>query len=113
MQVGAAIMAAFGRLTPDRLPGLLLAAGGRRRGRLQHAARRHRVRHRGAGRAYEARSSGLIVAGIVAAGLTSLWLLGNYTYFGTTQAELPFAVSWIVLLIAVIGGLAAGCSAGS
>jgi H+/Cl- antiporter ClcA len=60
------------------------------------------------GRAYEARSSGLIVAGIVAAGLTSLWLLGNYTYFGTTQAELPLAAGWIVLLIAALGGLAGG-----
>lgn len=60
------------------------------------------------GRAYEARSSGLIVAGIVAAGLTSLWLLGNYTYFGTSQAELPLAAGWIVPLLAALGGFAGG-----
>ena len=49
VQVGAAIMATLGRLSPERMRGLLLAGWrGRCRGRLQHAARRHRVRHRGA-----------------------------------------------------------------
>ena len=109
MQVGAAIMAAFGRLTPDRLPGLLLAGGA------AGVAAAFNTPLAGIvfgieelGRAYEARSSGLIVAGIVAAGLTSLWLLGNYTYFGTSQAELPLAASWIVPLLAALGGLAGG-----
>ncbi|WP_179240112.1 chloride channel protein, partial [Methylobacterium radiotolerans] len=60
------------------------------------------------GRAYEARSSGLIVAGIVAAGLTSLGLLGNYTYFGTTDAALPLAAGWIVPLVAAPRAAAGG-----
>ena len=80
VQVGAAIMAAFGRLTPERLPGVILAGGA------AGVAAAFNTPLAGIvfgieelGRAYEARSSGLIVAGIVAAGLTGLWLTGNYT----------------------------------
>lgn len=109
VQVGAVIMAAVGRLTPDRLPGLLLAGGA------AGVAAAFNTPLAGIvfgieelGRAYEARSSGLIVAGIVAAGLTSLWLLGNYTYFGTTQAELPLSAGWIVPVLGALGGLAGG-----
>ncbi|MGC5777876.1 chloride channel protein [Methylobacterium sp. NFXW15] len=109
VQVGAVIMAAFGRLTPDRLPGLLLAGGA------AGVAAAFNTPLAGIvfgieelGRAYEARSSGLIVAGIVAAGLTSVWLMGNYTYFGTTPAAMPLSAGWIVPVIAVVGGLAGG-----
>jgi H+/Cl- antiporter ClcA len=109
VQVGAVIMAAFGRLTPDRLPGLLLAGGA------AGVAAAFNTPLAGIvfgieelGRAYEARSSGLIVAGIVAAGLTSLGLMGNYTYFGTTQAALPLSAGWIVPVVALIGGVAGG-----
>ncbi|TXM90668.1 chloride channel protein, partial [Methylobacterium sp. WL122] len=61
------------------------------------------------GRAYEPRSSGLIVAGIVAAGLTSLWLVGNYTYFGTSDATLPLGKGWLVVVVlGAAGGFAGG-----
>ncbi|MDP4025346.1 chloride channel protein [Methylobacterium sp. NEAU 140] len=109
VQVGAAIMAAFGRLTPERLPGLLLAGGA------AGVAAAFNTPLAGIvfgieelGRAYEARSSALIAAGIVAAGLTSIWLSGNYTYFGTTQATLPASAGWIVPVLALVGGLAGG-----
>ena len=64
VQVGAVIMAAVGRLTPGRLPGLLLAGGA------AGVAAAFNTPLAGIvfgieelGRAYEARSSGLIVAG--------------------------------------------------
>jgi H+/Cl- antiporter ClcA len=109
VQVGAVIMAAFGRLTPDRLPGLLLAGGAAGVAAAVNTPLAGIVFGiEELGRAYEARSSGLIVAGIVAAGLTSLGLMGNYTYFGSTQASLTLAAGWIVPVIAVAGGLAGG-----
>lgn len=110
VQVGAAIMAAFGRLTPERLPGVILAGGA------AGVAAAFNTPLAGIvfgieelGRAYEARSSGLIVAGIVAAGLTALWLTGNYTYFGTARAELPSGQAWLVVaVLGALGGLAGG-----
>ena len=110
VQVGAAIMAAVGRLTPDRLPGLILAGGA------AGVAAAFNTPLAGIvfgieelGRAYEARSSGLIVAGIVAAGLTSLWLVGNYTYFGTSDVTLPLGRGWLVVLVlGAAGGFAGG-----
>ncbi|GJE42914.1 chloride channel protein [Methylobacterium soli] len=110
VQVGAALMAAVGRLTPERLPGLILAGGA------AGVAAAFNTPLAGIvfgieelGRTYEARTTGLIVAAIVAAGLTSLWLVGNYTYFGTTRATLAIGPGWIVVpLLGVLGGLGGG-----
>lgn len=110
VQVGAAIMAAVGRLTPERLPGLMLAGGA------AGVAAAFNTPLAGIvfgieelGRAYESRSSGLVIAAIVAAGLTSLLLIGNYTYFGTTQAVLPPGRAWIAVpAIGLAGGLCGG-----
>jgi H+/Cl- antiporter ClcA len=61
------------------------------------------------GRAYEARTGGLIVAAIVAAGLTALAITGNYTYFGTSNTTLPFGPGWIAVpVLGVLGGLTGG-----
>jgi H+/Cl- antiporter ClcA len=60
-------------------------------------------------RAFEARTSGLIIAAVIAAGLTALALLGNYTYFGTSATMLKNGIDWLAIpLCGVAGGLAGG-----
>ncbi|GEP01106.1 chloride channel protein [Methylobacterium haplocladii] len=110
VQVGAAIMAAFGRFSPARLSGLLLAGGS------AGVAAAFNTPLAGIvfgieelGRAYDSRASGLIVAAVIAAGLTSLAILGDYTYFGTTSATLPFSANWLAVpLLGAAGGLMGG-----
>lgn len=64
------------------------------------------------GRAYQARTNGLVLSAVILAGLASLGLLGNYTYFGVTDATASFPGDWpLVIACGVIGGgLGAGFS---
>jgi H+/Cl- antiporter ClcA len=60
-------------------------------------------------RSFEAKASGLVIGCIVAAGVTSLAILGDYTYFGSTAATLPLGRVWLIVpLCAVAGGLLGG-----
>ncbi len=60
-------------------------------------------------RSFEAKSSGLVIGCIIAAGVTSLAVLGDYTYFGTTAETLPLGRVWLIVpLCAVVGGLLGG-----
>ena len=60
-------------------------------------------------RAFEAKASGLVIGCIIAAGVTSLALLGDYTYFGSTAETLPLGRAWLIVPVcAVIGGLGGG-----
>ena len=57
------------------------------------------------GRAYEARTNGLVLTAVILAGLASLGLLGNYTYFGISKETIAFGAEWpLVLGCGVIGG---------
>jgi len=61
-------------------------------------------------RSYEQRTNGTILAAVIFAGLTSLALLGNYTYFGTSAVTLGLDLhTWLAIgVIGLTGGLAGG-----
>jgi len=110
VQVGASIMFAIGRMSPRRQPGLILA------GSAAGVAAAFNTPLAGIvfgieemSRAYETRTSGLIIAAVIAAGLTSLALVGNYDYFGSSSTMLRNGTDWLAVpLCGVVGGLAGG-----
>ena len=60
-------------------------------------------------RSYERRTRGTLLISVVLAGITALMILGNYTYFGSTDASLPLNYTWLAVAICgVIGGLLGG-----
>jgi H+/Cl- antiporter ClcA len=60
-------------------------------------------------RSYEARTSGTVLTAVIIAGIVSVALLGNYTYFGHTPASLQSLDDWVAVLICgLFGGLLGG-----
>ena len=111
VQVGASIMFAVGRLSPRQQPGLILA------GASAGVAAAFNTPLAGIvfgieemGRSFEVRTSGIIIGGVIAAGLTSLALQGDYTYFGTTKGALGAGwQGWLAVpVLGVLGGLLGG-----
>lgn len=107
VQVGAAIMLAAGRLGGmAQARGLILA------GSAAGIAAAFNTPLAGIvfaieemGRAYEARTNGLVLSAVVLAGLASIGLTGNYTYFGESDAVATSAVQWmLVLACGILGG---------
>ena len=60
-------------------------------------------------RGFEERSSGIIITGVLIAGLMAIVLLGNYTYFGVHYAPLDLYQGLVAVPVAgVLGGMAGG-----
>ena len=60
-------------------------------------------------RSFEERTSGTIYTAVIIAGITSVALVGNYTYFGSTHAALTETRMWVMVPVCgLVGGLAGG-----
>ncbi|MBL8471822.1 MAG: chloride channel protein [Rhodocyclaceae bacterium] len=60
-------------------------------------------------RSFEARTNGIVLTGVIFAGVTAVAILGNYTYFGATNVSVKFSQVWMaVLACGAAGGLAGG-----
>lgn len=59
-------------------------------------------------RSYEARTSSLVLTAVVIAGLASLGLVGNYSYFGQTSGTLEGPADWLAVAVCGLGGGALG-----
>ena len=59
---------------------------------------------------FEARTSGRVLTAVIISGITAAATVGNYSYFGSASAALPWGAGWIAVLVCGIGGgLAGGC----
>lgn len=114
VQIGAAIMLTFGRLARvphERIERALMLAGG-----AAGVAAAFNTPLAGVVFAieelsptFEAHTSGTMLTTVIVAGITTLALEGNYTYFGQTAASLDFGLGWsAVALCGIVGGLAGG-----
>ena len=56
------------------------------------------------GRSYEHRTNGLILSTVILAGIASIALLGNYSYFGVTNASIGALADWPAVIACGIGG---------
>lgn len=114
VQIGASIMHSLGKLAHfprhDMEKGLILAGGA------AGVAAAFNTPLAGIvfaieemGRSFEEHNSSTIIMTVVIAGITSLALLGNYSYFGHTNETLVFGREWsVVILCGVSGGLLGG-----
>ncbi len=55
-------------------------------------------------RSFEERTSGTMLTAVVFAGVTAVAIQGNYSYFGSTTAELRLGAGWLAVLVCGLGG---------
>lgn len=61
-------------------------------------------------RSFEERSSGVLLTAVIIAGVVALALLGNYSYFGSTDARLQTSGDWLAVPVCgIAGGFLGGC----
>lgn len=61
------------------------------------------------GRSMEQRVSGIVLTAVIIAGILSLAMLGNYTYFGKTNADFSLSSGWLAALVCgLVGGALGG-----
>jgi len=109
VQIGAAIMHAMGRWIRLPIRGLdrtLILAGG-----AAGIAAAFNTPLAGIvfaieelARSFEERTSGTVLTTVIVAGITTMAVMGNYTYFGHTDAVLALAEAWRPVLICGLGG---------
>jgi H+/Cl- antiporter ClcA len=110
VQIGASILFSLGQLSRRRQAGLIVA------GAAAGVAAAFNTPLAGImfgieelTRSFQRHTSGLIVSCVIAAGIVSLALLGNYTYFGTSSGVLHGHSTWVVVpLCGIAGGLGGG-----
>lgn len=110
VQVGAAVMFAAGRMSPLRQRGLIVAGAGAGVAAAFNAPLAGIVfAIEELSRSFEPRTSRLVIAAVLTAGLTSAMIMGNYSYFGTSDATLHGAAAWVVVPVCgIVGGFAGG-----
>jgi len=60
-------------------------------------------------RSFEERTTGTLLTAVILAGVVSIAVLGDYTYFGVAHAAMPSLRGWTgVLVCGVVGGFAGG-----
>lgn len=114
VHIGAAIMSSLGRLArfpPQALARGLILAGGA--GGIAAAFNTPLAGILFAveemSRSFEERSNGTILVTVLLAGVIALSILGNYTYFGVTDAALDLSADWLAVPVCgIIGGLLGG-----
>ena len=110
VQVGASVMHAVGRIWVGKHQGLILA------GSAAGIAAAFNTPLAGIvfaieemSRSFEPRNSGLVLTAIIVAGIASLAILGDYTYFGHTAARFTQLSDWAAVPICgIAGGLLGG-----
>ena len=117
IQVGAAIMVAFHRMTARwvRFPAIYLNHGLVLAGGAAGLAAAFNTPLAGIvfaieelGRSFEERLSGITLTAVIFSGLASLSLMGNYYYFGQVSTSIPLDASWAIIPLCGLGGGVAG-----